>query len=35
MRLGTPVPACEMLDNLNTKFLGRRPRPPWPEAVER
>jgi dTDP-4-dehydrorhamnose reductase len=30
-----PVPACEMLENLNTKFLGLPPLPPWQEAVER
>jgi dTDP-4-dehydrorhamnose reductase len=30
-----PVPACEMLDNLNTKFLGLPPLPPWQDAVER
>ena len=30
-----PVPACEMLENLNTKFLGLPPLPPWREAIER
>lgn len=30
-----PVPACEMLDNLNTAFLGLPPLPPWQEAVTR
>ena len=30
-----PVPACEMLENLNTKSLGLPPLPPWQEAVER
>jgi dTDP-4-dehydrorhamnose reductase len=30
-----PVPACEMLENLNTKFLGLPPLPPWQEAIER
>jgi dTDP-4-dehydrorhamnose reductase len=30
-----PVPACEMLENLNTRFLGLPPLPPWQEAVER
>lgn len=30
-----PVPACEMLENLNTRFLGLPPLPPWQEAIER
>lgn len=30
-----PVPACEMLENLNTKFLGLPPLPPWQEAIAR
>ena len=30
-----PVPACEMLENLNTRFLGLPPLAPWQEAVER
>ena len=30
-----PVPACEMLDNLNTKFLGLPGLSSWQEAVER
>jgi dTDP-4-dehydrorhamnose reductase len=30
-----PVPACEMLDNFNTKFLGLPPLPTWQEAIER
>lgn len=30
-----PVPACEMLENLNTRFLGLPALPPWQEAVER
>ena len=30
-----PVPACEMLENLNTRFLGLPPLPPWQEALER
>jgi dTDP-4-dehydrorhamnose reductase len=30
-----PVPACEMLENLNTTFLGLPPLPPWQEAIER
>ena len=30
-----PVPACEMLENLNTRFLGLPPLPHWQEAVER
>lgn len=30
-----PVPACEMLDDLNTRFLGLPDLPPWQEAVER
>lgn len=29
------VPACEMLNNLNIKFIGLCPLPPWQEAVER
>jgi dTDP-4-dehydrorhamnose reductase len=31
----SPVPACEMLDNVNTKFLGLPPLPPWQEAIAR
>jgi dTDP-4-dehydrorhamnose reductase len=30
-----PVPACEMLDNLNTRFLGLPALPPWQEAIAR
>lgn len=30
-----PVPASEMLENLNTRFLGLPPLPPWQEAIER
>lgn len=30
-----PVPACEMLDDFNTKFLGLSPLSPWQEAIER
>jgi dTDP-4-dehydrorhamnose reductase len=30
-----PVPACEMLENLNTRFLGLPPLPPWQDAIER
>jgi len=30
-----PVPACEMLENLNTRFLGLPSLPPWQEAIER
>jgi len=30
-----PVPACEMLDDVNTRFLGFPPLPPWQEAIER
>ncbi|HMH50638.1 MAG TPA: NAD(P)-dependent oxidoreductase [Candidatus Acidoferrum sp.] len=30
-----PVPACEMLENLNTRFLGLAPLPPWQDAIER
>jgi dTDP-4-dehydrorhamnose reductase len=30
-----PVPDCEMLDNLNARFLGLPPLPPWEEAVDR
>jgi dTDP-4-dehydrorhamnose reductase len=29
------VPACEMLDNVNTRFLGLAPLPPWQEAIGR
>jgi len=29
------VPACEMLDNVNTRFLGLPPLPPWQEAIAR
>jgi dTDP-4-dehydrorhamnose reductase len=34
-RRSAPVPACEMLENLNTRFLGLPPLPPWQEAIER
>jgi len=30
-----PVPDCEMLENLNTCFLGLPPLPPWQEAIHR
>lgn len=30
-----PVPACEMLENLDTRFLGLPPLPTWQEAIER
>lgn len=30
-----PVPACEMLENLNTKFLGLPALPAWQEAIDR
>ena len=30
-----PVPDCEMLENLNLKFLGLRPLAPWQEAIPR
>jgi dTDP-4-dehydrorhamnose reductase len=30
-----PVPACEMLDNLNARFLGLPALAPWQEAIER
>jgi dTDP-4-dehydrorhamnose reductase len=30
-----PVPACEMLENLNTRFLGLPQLAPWQEAIER
>ena len=30
-----PVPNCEMLENLNLKFLGLDPLEPWQHAVER
>lgn len=30
-----PVPDCEMLDNLNIKFLGLNPMPSWQDAIER
>jgi dTDP-4-dehydrorhamnose reductase len=28
-----PVPDCEMLDNINTRFLGLPPLPPWQDAI--
>ena len=30
-----PVPDCELLDNLNIKFLGLEPLAPWQDAIER
>ncbi len=30
-----PVPNCEMLDNLNLKFLGLEPLAPWQQAVRK
>jgi len=30
-----PVPDCEMLENMNTSFLGLPPLPPWQEAIHR
>ncbi len=30
-----PVPDCEMLENLNMKFLGLEPLVPWQEAIRR
>ena len=30
-----PVPDCEMLDNLNLKYLGLTPLEPWQEAIQR
>jgi len=30
-----PVPNCEMLENLNLKFLGLEPLGPWQEAVNK
>ena len=30
-----PVPDCEMLENLNLKFLGLSPLAPWQEAIHR
>ena len=30
-----PVPDCEMLENLNLKFLGLESLPPWQEAIHR
>jgi len=30
-----PVPDCELLDNLNVKFLGLEPLGPWQEAIQR
>jgi dTDP-4-dehydrorhamnose reductase len=30
-----PVPACEMLQNVNLKFLGLKPLGPWQEAVHK
>ena len=30
-----PVPDCEMLDNLNLRFLGLEPMAPWQEAIQR
>ena len=32
---GAPVPDCEMLENLNLKFLGLPSMEPWQEAVSR
>ena len=29
------ITTTELLENLNTKFLGLPPLPPWQEAVER
>lgn len=31
----SPVPDCELLENLNIKFLGLELMPPWQEAVQR
>ena len=30
-----PVPDCELLDNLNLKFLGIEPMEPWQDAISR
>ena len=30
-----PVPNCELLDNLNLKFLGLEPMAPWQEAIQK
>jgi dTDP-4-dehydrorhamnose reductase len=30
-----PVPACEMLDNMNTRFLGLPALSPWQDALDR
>ena len=31
----SPVPDCEMLDNLNLRFLGLEPMEPWQDAIRR